>query len=139
MDVSTKSTCFCTIIGCFFRINFILPICDTSRLGLGTICLSMAFGKDLEKVVFMIGVWVFRHVKDGGLFTIGGLSMRDPIIWGNAVDYKAAVIVVLLLYVRMIRFGVMTRSPGRSDHQGAFVSNGTIKVKRIGLSGLWRL
>jgi hypothetical protein len=39
----------------------------------------MAFGKDLEKVVFMIGVWVFRHVEDGGLFTIGGSSMRDYI------------------------------------------------------------
>jgi hypothetical protein len=86
-----------------------------------------------------MGVWVFRHVKDGGLFTIDGSSMRDPISCGSAVINRAAVTVVLLLYGRTIGFGVMTRLPGRLGHQGAFVSNGTIKVKRIGLSGLWRL
>jgi hypothetical protein len=81
----------------------------------------MAFDKDLEKMVFMKGVWVFRHVEDGGLFTIDRLSMRDPIIRGNAVENKAAVIIVISLYVRTIRFEVMTCLPGRCGHQGAFV------------------
>jgi hypothetical protein len=87
----------------------------------------------------MMGFWVFRLVDDRGVFTIAGSSIRDPICCSSTVVNRAAVTVVLSSYVRTIGVGVMTRLPGRLVHQGAFVSIGTIKVKRMGLFGLWRL
>ncbi len=78
-------------------------------------------------------------VDDKKVFTIAGSSIKDHIGSSSAVVKRAASTVVLASYVRMIGVGVMTRLPGRLVHQGAFVSIGTNKVKRMGLFGLWRL
>jgi hypothetical protein len=86
-----------------------------------------------------MGIWVFTLVDDRGVFTIAGSSFKDPIGCSSTVVNRAASTVVLSSYVRTICVGVMTRLPDRLVHQGAFVSKGTIKVKRMGLFGLWRL
>ena len=86
-----------------------------------------------------MGFWVFKLVDDKRVFTIAGSSIKDPIESSSAVVKRAASTVVLSSYVRTIGVGVMTRLPGRLVHQGAFVSIGTIKVKRMGMFGLWRL
>jgi hypothetical protein len=67
IDVFTNSTCFCTIIGCFLRLNFIWPGCTgTTLIRVGTTCLLMAFNRDLGEVVSMGGDTLFRLVEDGG-------------------------------------------------------------------------
>jgi hypothetical protein len=95
----------------------------------------MDFNGDLEEVVSMWGDTLFRLVEDGGLFLIDRSSKGDSSDCCIAVENKAAVMVVLSSYVRMIGVGVMTRFPGRLRHQGAFDTNGTIKVEKIGLLG----
>jgi hypothetical protein len=97
MEISAKSTCLCTIIGCFLKIDFIPglgPRQSNSVLAEGRKCLPPACSKDLGKVVFMMGVLVFRLVYDIGVFTIAGSSIGDPIGSSSAVVNRAASTVV---------------------------------------------
>jgi hypothetical protein len=124
----------------FLRIDCIRPgFTGTSLTGVGTTCLLMDFNGDLGEVVSMWGDTLLRLVEDGRLFTIDRSSMGGSSDCRIAVKNNAAIMIVLSSYVRTIGVGVMTLFPGRLRHQGAFVSNSTIKVIQIGQSGLLRL